>query len=94
MNTEKELDVDNDSGNDIINDDDSNAYLSESSYEADELTIGDVVWKCEFCKKVFKSEPQFDNHLKSKKHKDTVKKIQKQEKNVRSTTGGMNNVKK
>mmetsp|Transcript_8786 Transcript_8786/g.11050 ORF Transcript_8786/g.11050 Transcript_8786/m.11050 type:complete len:133 (-) Transcript_8786:127-525(-) len=31
------------------------------------------VWKCEFCKKIFKCEAQFDNHLMSKKHKEKFK---------------------
>ena len=55
--------------------DEEEDYFSESSYEADETHI--QVWKCEFCKKVFKSEAQFDNHLKSKKHLKTLKRLEK-----------------
>lgn len=34
-------------------------------------------WRCECCRKDFKSEKQFDNHIKSKKHKETLKKYEK-----------------
>ena len=33
-------------------------------------------WRCECCRKDFKSEKQFDNHIKSKKHKETLKKYE------------------
>ena len=50
--------------------------FSESSYEPDaDDDVLPQVWRCEFCKKVFKSEPQFDNHLKSRKHNDLIKKL-------------------
>lgn len=49
--------------------------LSDSSYEEEE-DLEPEIWKCEFCKKTFKSEAQFDNHLKSKKHKEIYKKFQ------------------
>ena len=49
-----------------INDDSS----SEEESEPDS-------WRCECCRKDFKSEKQFDNHIKSKKHKDTLKKYEK-----------------
>lgn len=52
--------------------------ISDSSFEEEDLEP--KVWKCEFCKKTFKSEAQFDNHLKSKKHKETFKKFQKKNK--------------
>ena len=52
--------------------------ISDSSYEEEDLEP--KVWKCEFCKKTFKSEAQFDNHLNSKKHKETYKKFQKKNK--------------
>ena len=32
------------------------------------------VWRCDVCKKDFKSEGQLKNHMQSKKHKQTVKK--------------------
>lgn len=35
------------------------------------------IWKCECCKKTFKSEGQMENHMKSKKHKEAFKKYQK-----------------
>jgi len=52
--------------------------VSDDSYEEDEDV--EKIWKCEFCKKTFKSEAQFDNHLNSKKHKETFKKFQKKNK--------------
>jgi len=48
--------------------------LSESSFEEEPQP---KIWKCEFCKKTFKSEAQFENHLNSKKHKEKFKKWQK-----------------
>jgi len=33
-------------------------------------------WICEICRKDFKSDKQFENHVRSKKHKDAVKKYQ------------------
>ena len=35
------------------------------------------VWKCECCRKDFKSAGQMENHMKSKKHKEAYKKFQK-----------------
>lgn len=43
---------------------------SESSEEPD-------VWRCECCRKDFKSEGQMENHMKSKKHKEAWKKYEK-----------------
>lgn len=45
--------------------------FSESSFEEEPEP---KIWKCEICKKTFKSEAQFNNHLKSKKHKEAFKK--------------------
>mmetsp|Transcript_7246 Transcript_7246/g.15494 ORF Transcript_7246/g.15494 Transcript_7246/m.15494 type:complete len:449 (-) Transcript_7246:114-1460(-) len=45
-------------------------YFSESESEEDEPEV----WRCDICKKDFKSEGQLQNHLKSKKHKEAVKK--------------------
>jgi DnaJ family protein A protein 5 len=33
-------------------------------------------WRCEICRKDFKSDKQFDNHERSKKHKEAVRKYQ------------------
>lgn len=38
------------------------------------------VYRCECCRKTFKSDAQLDNHLKSKKHKEAYKKWLKQQK--------------
>lgn len=56
--------------------------LSESSYDEEEQDqdLDPLIWKCEFCSKTFKSEAQFENHLNSKKHKETFKKWQKKNK--------------
>ena len=51
---------------------DEDEYVeSESSEEPD-------IWRCEACRKDFKSQNQMDNHLKSKKHKEKWKKYEKQ----------------
>ena len=34
-------------------------------------------WRCECCRKDFKSAKQFENHERSKKHKETLKKYEK-----------------
>jgi hypothetical protein len=49
-------------------DDDASANHDEES-EPDE-------WRCECCKKTFKSEGQMENHLNSKKHKVAWKKYE------------------
>ncbi|CAJ1935090.1 unnamed protein product [Cylindrotheca closterium] len=46
--------------------------FDDSSYTSEEEEPD--VWRCGVCKKDFKSEGQMDNHLKSKKHKQAVKK--------------------
>lgn len=48
----------------------------ESSSEEEEPEI----FRCEICRKTFKSAQQLENHLKSKKHKEMVKKVQKRNK--------------
>ena len=50
--------------------DDESSYVSSSSEEPD-------FWRCECCRKDFKSEKQLENHLKSKKHKEAMKKYEK-----------------
>ncbi|KAL3942286.1 MAG: hypothetical protein SGBAC_003495 [Bacillariaceae sp.] len=49
---------------------DMNEFDDSSSSEEEEPDV----WRCIVCKKDFKSEGQLDNHLKSKKHKQAVKK--------------------
>jgi DnaJ family protein A protein 5 len=46
-------------------------YYSESESEDEP-----EVWRCEICRKDFKSEAQLQNHMRSKKHKEAVKKYQ------------------
>jgi len=46
-------------------------YYSESESEDEP-----EVWRCEICRKDFKSEAQLQNHMRSKKHKEAVKKHQ------------------
>ena len=46
-------------------------YSSESESSEEEEP---EVWRCDICKKDFKSEGQYQNHMKSKKHKEAVKK--------------------
>ncbi len=52
-------------------------YESSSSEEESEPEI----FRCECCRKTFKSDKQLENHLKSKKHKETLKKWQKKQGN-------------
>ena len=53
----------------------SNAEESEEEEESSEEEPD--FWRCECCRKDFKSEAQMQNHMKSKKHKETYKKYQK-----------------
>jgi len=46
----------------------------EESVESDDEPD---VWRCDICRKQFKSQKQLENHLKSKKHKEMVKKNRK-----------------
>jgi DnaJ family protein A protein 5 len=52
----------------LLEDDDD---YSESEEESEEDS-----WRCECCRKDFKSEGQMENHTKSKKHKEAFKKYQ------------------
>lgn len=54
---------------DISNDDDSSSEESSSEEEPDS-------WRCECCRKDFKSASQFENHIRSKKHKEKLKKYE------------------
>ena len=45
-------------------------YSSEISEEPE-------IFRCEYCRKDFKSKPQMENHMRSKKHRETVKKVEK-----------------
>ena len=49
------------------------SYYSSSEEEEEEPEF----WRCECCRKDFKSEKQLENHLKSKKHRETWKKYEK-----------------
>jgi len=53
-----------------------NVSESESSEEPD-------FWRCECCRKDFKSEGQMENHMNSKKHKEAWKKFEKKMKELR-----------
>mmetsp|Transcript_53502 Transcript_53502/g.160099 ORF Transcript_53502/g.160099 Transcript_53502/m.160099 type:complete len:493 (-) Transcript_53502:78-1556(-) len=52
---------------------DYDSYESESEEEEEEPQV----WRCECCRKDFKSEGQMQNHMKSKKHKQAWKKYEK-----------------
>jgi len=47
----------------------------EAESESEESAEPDI-WRCECCRKDFKSEGQMNNHMKSKKHKESYKKYQ------------------
>jgi DnaJ homolog subfamily A member 5 len=49
--------------------DDAPVFSSSEDEEPD-------IWRCECCRKDFKSEGQMENHMKSKKHKESFKKYQ------------------
>ena len=52
----------------------------ESEYEDSSSEEEPEIFRCEICRKTFKSAKQLENHLNSKKHKDMVKKMQKRNK--------------
>jgi len=60
--------------NDNISSDEDN----ESAVSSSEGEVELDVFRCECCRKDFKSQGQMDNHMKSKKHKETFKKYQRQ----------------
>ena len=66
--------------NDMISDyeDEEDDAESSSEYESSsEEEPEPEIFRCDICNKTFKSKQQLDNHLKSKKHKEAVKKLQK-----------------
>ena len=48
----------------------------ESSEEESSSEEEPDSWRCEICRKDFKSDKQFENHERSKKHKEAVRKYQ------------------
>lgn len=62
--------------NDMLSDHNSEEESSSEEESEPEPTI----YKCEICRKTFKSKAQYENHVKSKKHKEAVKKRQKKQK--------------
>ena len=52
-------------------------YISEEDKEEKESDEEPEFWRCEYCRKDFKSDKQLENHLKSKKHKENLKKWEK-----------------
>lgn len=57
---------------DVVQDDDDESFSESESESEDEPEI----WRCDCCRKDFKSEGQMQNHMKSKKHKEAFKKYQ------------------
>jgi len=57
---------------------DEPATLEEDAYSESEEESEEELdfWRCECCRKDFKSEGQMENHMKSKKHKEAFKKYQ------------------
>lgn len=51
---------------------------NDNDDDDDEEDEGPDIWRCECCKKDFKSEGQMENHMKSKKHKAIWKKYTEQ----------------
>jgi DnaJ family protein A protein 5 len=71
--------VDESESNQLVNDDveDNIEYHSISSEEESESEEEPDSWRCECCRKDFKSAAQFENHTKSKKHKEKWKQYEK-----------------
>ena len=76
--------VDDSKGDQSVSDD-VVEVVSENQEQADDASVHDTsededdepdFWRCECCRKDFKSEGQMTNHMKSKKHKDNFKKYQ------------------
>jgi DnaJ homolog subfamily A member 5 len=63
-----------------VDDNSNNCSASSSSTAAEDDEEEEEepdFWRCDCCKKDFKSQGQLDNHMNSKKHKDAYKKYQK-----------------
>jgi len=74
---EKEANVDANADDDLcddLNDMDVVSYASSSEESSEEEPDS---WRCDICRKDFKSQKQLENHLRSKKHKEAVKKYEK-----------------
>ena len=56
-------------------------YLSSEQESEAESEPEPDIWRCECCRKDFKSHGQMENHMKSKKHKAALKKFQAKEQN-------------
>jgi DnaJ family protein A protein 5 len=69
--TEDNLNISNDLP-EMMDDDE---YIGDDSESEEEEEEPDM-WRCECCRKDFKSEGQMENHMKSKKHKEAFKKYQ------------------
>jgi DnaJ family protein A protein 5 len=81
----EEDDVENNSGNgentSLIDEDILDEILYDDEEEEETSSEEEPeIFRCEICRKTFKSEKQLENHLKSKKHKEAVKKWQKKQK--------------
>jgi DnaJ family protein A protein 5 len=69
-------------GGGFANGPDNDVLEEEMLMEEDDFTESEEepdVWRCECCRKDFKSEGQMLNHMKSKKHKEAFKKYQAKE---------------
>lgn len=71
------LNVEHDAANNIMDE----TLFAQQCVALDESNSSEeeepTSWRCECCRKDFKSEKQFDNHIKSKKHKEMLKKYEK-----------------
>ena len=63
---------------DIFDSGDDNNIISPSGAESNSSSEEEPdFWRCECCRKDFKSEKQLENHMKSKKHREAWKKYEK-----------------
>lgn len=77
---EPELDDDGGEGLGGVDPELEEDYYSDEESESEESSSEEEepeVFRCECCRKDFKSEGQMENHMKSKKHKEAYKKFQK-----------------
>jgi len=64
-------------------------YSSEDESSQSESEPEPDIWRCECCRKDFKSHGQMENHMKSKKHKVAFKKFEAKQKQKEAAMGDL-----
>ena len=78
---DEEVSTRDDNEQPVVDEDDDDDNADEGLDDESEWSEPEV-WNCECCRKEFKSEGQMENHLASKKHKDTLRKFEAQQKRL------------